>query len=719
MPDSNDHAADDKVPLAELVQATILDTMNDAIYVRDRNRKLLYINPAAERLTGWSVQEALAQPCYKTFGDPGEACNRVCPIDRCIDLEQGTEHSQGHLVRRDGSVLDMRVSMAPLKDGDEVVGAVVALQDISELRASEERFKDFAEAASDWLWETDEELRFTEVKGRPPISDGLDARLSLGKTREELADTSDDAEKWRRYRADMEARRGFSNFQYRRVNDDGTVIHLRVSGKPLFDGAGRFRGYRGVGSNVTALVEAEQQARSAELQLATAIDNISETLALYDADDRLLLANRAWRERNAALGEVAAPGRTFEDITRAGLAAGLFPESEADEAGWLVRRLAHHRNPSTPFEVTRGDGSSAVVQEYRVLDGSTLTITTDITKLKLAEEVAAQRLHQLALHFENTPMASTGWDTELICTSWNSAAEEIFGYTAEEAVGRPSVDLIVPEADRDEVRELLHAIMGGKGESDRHRVNQNLTKDGRVITCEWFHTSLLDDDGSVVGMAALASDISDKLKAEEELQFAKKAAEDANRAKSEFLSSMSHELRTPLNAILGFGQLLEQYSDDPLTEDQGAYVEHMLDGARHLLGLINEVLDLAKIEAGQLDLSLETIDPGGVVEDSVTLVRSLADERGSGTVSVNATTGNAGMMRISVSDTGAGISADKYDEVFRPFSRLDAQASKIEGTGIGLAISRQLIESMGGRIDFESSLGEGSTFWIEIPLDEA
>ncbi|MDP6954033.1 MAG: ATP-binding protein, partial [Alphaproteobacteria bacterium] len=224
-----------------------------------------------------------------------------------------------------------------------------------------------------------------------------------------------------------------------------------------------------------------------------------------------------------------------------------------------------------------------------------------------------------------------------------------------------------------------------------------------------------------------------------ELSESKKEAEAANRAKSEFLSSMSHELRTPLNAIIGFAQLMRDYSDQPLSREQREHLEQILDGGKHLLGLVNEVLDLSRVEAGRLTMSPEPIRLAHAVGESLELVRPLAEDRGislivsedmdsatavtadpgrlkqvllnllsnavkynreDGTVSVDAGVADNGMLRVEVIDTGPGIPADKHDEVFRPFSRLGAEASKVVGTGIGLTISRQLIEGTGGRLDF-------------------
>jgi signal transduction histidine kinase len=250
-------------------------------------------------------------------------------------------------------------------------------------------------------------------------------------------------------------------------------------------------------------------------------------------------------------------------------------------------------------------------------------------------------------------------------------------------------------------------------------------------------------------------DITERKRVEQELVAAWKAADAANQAKSEFLSSMSHELRTPLNAILGFAQMQRDYPDQPLSDEQRASIEHIVEGGQHLLSLINDVLDLSKIESGSVDLVLEAIDVEQAVRQSIVLVRPLADERGvsfvinggfesqiyvladssrlkqvllnllsnavkynreTGTVTLDAVTTETGKLRVSITDTGAGISADNHDEVFRPFSRVGMEASRIEGTGIGLTISRQLIESMDGSLDFDSIVGAGSTFWFELPL---
>src|SRR3989441_6562175 len=240
-----------------------------------------------------------------------------------------------------------------------------------------------------------------------------------------------------------------------------------------------------------------------------------------------------------------------------------------------------------------------------------------------------------------------------------------------------------------------------------------------------------------------------------ERRLAEEEADRANRAKSEFLSRMSHELRTPLNAILGFGQVLEM---DSLDKEQRDSVAHILAAGRHLLGLIDEVLDIARIEAGRLTLSLEPVDMRTVLDEVRSLTRPLAEERrvevraespaasdlyvladrqrlkqvllnllsnavkynrAGGSIAVWCDTAPENRLRLNVRDTGLGIPPDKLGRLFTPFERLGAEATGVDGTGLGLALSKGLVDAMGGAIGVESTPGQGSIFWVELRRAEA
>ncbi len=253
----------------------------------------------------------------------------------------------------------------------------------------------------------------------------------------------------------------------------------------------------------------------------------------------------------------------------------------------------------------------------------------------------------------------------------------------------------------------------------------------------------------------MVEDITERKNTAVALQRAKDEAERANRAKSEFLSRMSHELRTPLNAILGFGQLLERQNP---TETQRGRIHHIVSAGRHPLDLINEVLDISRIEVGRVHLPLEPVCVGGAVMEAISLVRPLAAERaielappvrmdtgwyvqadqqrfkqvllnllanavkytpvgGRITISYRISANNG--LRILVSDTGPGIPDEKLPRLFTPFDRLGAEQSDVQGTGLGLALSQRLMEAMHGTIGVETVVGQGSTFWVELPAAES
>jgi len=261
---------------------------------------------------------------------------------------------------------------------------------------------------------------------------------------------------------------------------------------------------------------------------------------------------------------------------------------------------------------------------------------------------------------------------------------------------------------------------------------------------------LRDASGSSRGAVAVFRDITASKLAANDQNTAREAAEQANRAKSDFLSRMSHELRTPLNSILGFAQVL-QISDLPPRQMES--VEYILKGGQHLLGLINEVLDIARIESGRMSLSPEPVRVCDALEQALSLVEPIAEQR---EVTIRIVVGNhgdqhvladrqrlaqvllnllsnavkynryggqveiicrdvsPGHFRVSIADTGLGIQPESIGKLFSPFERLDADQSGVEGTGLGLALSKRLIEAMGGTLGVESIVGQGSVFWIEL-----
>jgi PAS domain S-box-containing protein len=386
------------------------------------------------------------------------------------------------------------------------------------------------------------------------------------------------------------------------------------------------------------------------------------------------------------------------------------------------------------------------------LEGSVIS-SRDVTERRHADE-RLRLLESVAVHANDAILITEAEPVNLPgprIRYANKAFLEITGYTLEEIVGQTPRILQgegTSSESRAQIRQALEAWQPIRIEM------LNYKKDGTPFWVELSITPVSNERGWFTHWVSVQRDITEHKEAQVELNIAKEEAERANLAKSEFLSRMSHELRTPLNAILGFGQLL---GTAQLADDDQESVDQILKGGKHLLNLINEVLDIAQVESGHLNLSLESVDAGVVGIETLALVRTLAKQRGitlrnysplrplyviadqqrlkqillnllSNAVKYNRVGGNVTLeckivrdshLRLSVRDEGEGIPLDKQHRLFVPFDRLGADRDGIEGTGVGLALSRHLAEAMGGTLDFQSEAGQGSTFWVDLPLADA
>jgi PAS domain S-box-containing protein len=381
-----------------------------------------------------------------------------------------------------------------------------------------------------------------------------------------------------------------------------------------------------------------------------------------------------------------------------------------------------------------------------------------MTEAKERAEAACEELmrvkEKLTLHVNQTPLGVIQWSTEFTIERWNPPATAIFGYTAQEAIGRTANELIVPEDIQSSIDKVCGDLLKAAGPSINQ--NENLTRDGRRIMCKWYNTPLIDQDARVIGATSIVEDITPKLEYERRLKEAKERAEAANQLKNRFLANMTHELRTPMNAILGFIELLK---DEELTVDQQDYIDTIDRSSRHLLELINDILDLSKIEAGkeeiaagvcslrvmlrqleemmhhnarskglELVLDIQSNLPEQVITDAkhlhqclLNLVANAIKFTDSGSVIIHAglmeNDGSASLY-FEIADTGIGIPEDRQAKVFESFEQADCSTSrKYGGTGLGLSITRELIEMMGGTIELESHVGIGSIFSITLPVE--
>lgn len=368
----------------------------------------------------------------------------------------------------------------------------------------------------------------------------------------------------------------------------------------------------------------------------------------------------------------------------------------------------------------------------------------DITPLKAAEE-------QLAATLENAPNLAVQWfDDDGRVLYWNRSSEALYGWKKTETEGRRIDELIVAPVQVELLlRHLRQVAESGRPVGPVQRQLRHRDGSPRTVASTIFQLPATDSPVFV----CMDVDVTSQKQAEEELVNARDMAESASRAKSAFLAGMSHELRTPLNAIMGFAQLLSLGMPEPLDPAQEEAVGYILSSSRQLQELINEVLDLARIEAGRIDLNLESLPLLPLIEEVMALsqpsatVRNVVLQRScvenaravgdlartrqvllnlaSNAIKYNRFGGSVtfvcsvsgGYARVTVADTGLGISEAQRPLVFQPFQRLGAEQTTIDGTGIGLVVSKRLIEVMDGRIGFDSAFGVGSRFWFELPLD--
>jgi PAS domain S-box-containing protein len=389
-----------------------------------------------------------------------------------------------------------------------------------------------------------------------------------------------------------------------------------------------------------------------------------------------------------------------------------------------------------------------------------LLIGTDNTARKQVEAEQAlldQRLRDQ--HFYTRSLIESNIDPLIttdprgMISDVNHQMELLTGRTRDELIGAPFKSCFTePQRAEEAIARVLH-----EGRVRNYELTA-LARDGKETVVSFNATTFHDRDRKLQGVFAAARDVTERKHFEHalqetngELQAAREAAEKANRAKSEFLSSMSHELRTPLNAVLGFAQLMASEVPPPPPRQQRS-IDQILKGGWYLLRLINEILDLSMIEAGKVTMSQESMSINDVLQDCKGMIEPQATKRGiamtfpelddvyyvhadrtrikqvminllsnaikyngiGGTVVVQCADSGPGRVRISVKDTGAGLTADQLAQLFQPFNRLGQHDSVEEGTGIGLVVTKQLVELMGGEIGVDSVVGAGTVFWVEF-----
>lgn len=538
-----------------------------------------------------------------------------------------------------------------------------------------------------------------------------------------------------------------------------------------------------LGEPVAAAPRSSAIARSADVEelkaaplISRTIADLPEGVAVFDAVDRLIACNATYRRHNPEIAELLEIGARYEDLVRTSVLRGggdraapgpggestTPAASGGDPEALIAEQMRRHRQLPSRIEVSGPDGRTLLVIESKTADGGTLRLMTDVTAIKGRE----MRLSELA-HRNEVLATAIGAVTSgvVICdatnpdhpvTFANAAFTRITGYAPEEIIGRNCRMLQGRDTDPDALDKLRRAL------AQQRAVNvtlRNYRKDGRTFWNELAISPITDQSGRIVQFVGIMSDVTQRIRAEEHLREAKNQAEFANRSKSEFLANVSHELRTPLNAIIGFSDVMKMELLGPLgTPRYQDYAKDILDSGKLLLSLIEDILDLSKIEAGKMELHPEPVSVRDVFDVATTLMREraknagvalraevegdlpplLVDPRAMKQIVVNLASnavkftprdGRVDLVarrldqtraEIVVKDTGIGIASNNLAEVLKPFVQVDgAHQRRQSGTGLGLPIVKSLTDLSGGAFQIESELGKGTTVTLHLPLADA
>jgi len=640
--------------------AVTLSSIGDAVLATDVNACVTSLNPVAEQLTGWTQAQANGRPVAEIFHIINKESRQPATIPVMDALEHGTIQGLANhtvLITRDGHESDIADSCAPIRDRDgKVVGAVLVFRDVTEEYAVQQSLRDTTALVQ-------------------------------------------------------------------------TVLNTVVDGIITFHASG--------GSVETVNPAAERMFGYTAAELHG--QNFSRLIPDLEQD-----------QGNGFIAELVANGK---------------PHSSGFE-----REVVGRRKDGSLFSLEIAT-NEMWLNDQRYFTG----ILRDLTARKQAEEALLKAGALQSAIFNSANFSSIATDAKGVIQIFNVGAERMLGYAAAEVMNQ------ITPADISDPQEVIAraaalsvelgtpitpgfealVFKASRGIEDIYELTY-IRKDGSRFPAVVSVTALRDNRNSIIGYLLIGTDNTARKRVDmvlqkntDELVKAKAIAEKANLAKSDFLSSMSHELRSPLNAILGFAQLMDSDTPPPTPSQKGS-IDQILHAGWYLLELINEILDLAVVESGRMSLSLESVSLPEVLIECQAMIEPQAQKRGinmtfpqfqkpcyikadhtrvkqvlinllsnaikynqpGGSVMVDCQLTPSGRVRISVKDSGAGLSPENMAQLFQPFNRLGQEAGGEEGTGIGLVVSKRLVELMQGKIGVESAVGTGSLFWIELLAEE-
>ena len=708
----------------------IIANAPDPVFVSDLEGKILQANDAVSQLLGFRPDEVIEQSLSR-FISPQETSEFTAALREVV--EKGvTRNARLNPRSATGEVIPTTLNASALRDPDgRVIGAIGILRDMRELDKARAYAESLIKNAPDPVFVSDLEGKILQANDavsqllgfRPDevIEQSLSQFISPEETREFTAALREVVERGVTRNARLNPR-----------SATGEVIPTTLNASALRDLDGHVIGAVGILRDMRELDKARAYAESL-------IKNAPDPVFVSDLEGKILQANDAVSQLL---------GFRPDEVIEQSLSQFISPEETREFTAALrevvekgVTRNARLNPRSASGEIIPTALNASALRDVDGYVIGAVGILRDMRELDKARAYAESLI-------KNAPDPVFVSDLEGKILQANDAVSELLGFRRDEVLEQSLSRFISPEETREFTAALREVVE--KGVTRNARLNPR-SASGKVIPTTLNASALRDLNGRAIGAIGILRDM-------RELDKAKEAAEVANRAKSQFLANVSHELRTPLNAIILYTELLQEEAAEQNLTQMAPDLNKVHAAAKHLLALINDVLDLSKIESGKLELHLETFDVLAMIQEVVTTIQPLAERNANellvhcpddlgtlhadstkvrqglfnllsnackfteqGTVSVNVKrekAQDADWFAFEVTDTGIGIAPEQMDRLFERFGQgLPATARKYGGTGLGLAISRRFCQLMGGEIYVSSEVGKGSTFTIRLPAE--